>query len=339
MKPTLVSIIIPVHNAQEHLENCLNSVIAQSYKNIEIICIDNNSTDKSLDILYNYQQKDSRIVILTCDIKGPSDTRNIGLDYACGKYITFLDSDDSMHIDFVGIMFHKIQDNKLDMLSCGIAVYDYKSKHQLQKNTGYYNNSFFVKNNNLEIVDLDNVLQHFHEVPMFCFGKMFNNAVIKNNHIRFLQNIFYNEDIAFNYAYAIHGNKFGFINDLLINHNINMKSSIMTNLVPHVNDMFITFDFIEELLKKNNKFDLSHRGFYSVMLRNIAMLARKKHNTKLIFYKKSHLFLQKIPKDLLQLQKKSLQILFKNYILYYVKYKLLSNSIYFMKNILKISRK
>lgn len=90
----LVSIIIPVYNAEEYLEKCIDSAIGQTYNNIEIIAINDGSTDKSLDILNDYANKDERIKIINIENSGISVVRNIGIRAATGEYICFLDSDD-----------------------------------------------------------------------------------------------------------------------------------------------------------------------------------------------------------------------------------------------------
>ncbi len=90
----LISIIIPVYNAEKYLEKCIESAIGQTYKNIEIIAINDGSTDKSLNILTEYTRKDNRIKIINIDNCGISAVRNIGIRAAIGEYICFLDSDD-----------------------------------------------------------------------------------------------------------------------------------------------------------------------------------------------------------------------------------------------------
>lgn len=97
-----VSVIIPVYNTERHLEKCINSLLAQTLKDIEIILINDCSTDKSLDILTKYQQRyPSKIkVISTKENKGPACARNLGLDIASGEYIGFVDSDDYVTNDF-----------------------------------------------------------------------------------------------------------------------------------------------------------------------------------------------------------------------------------------------
>lgn len=89
-----ISVIIPVYNVEKYLRECLDSVVNQTFKDIEIICVDDGSTDKSLEILQEYKRKDDRFVILQQRHSGAGAARNYGLKLAEGKYIQFLDSDD-----------------------------------------------------------------------------------------------------------------------------------------------------------------------------------------------------------------------------------------------------
>lgn len=111
----LVSIIIPVYNAEEYLERCIKSAIRQTYNNIEIIAINDGSTDKSLDILTEYERKDNRIKIINIENSGISAVRNIGIKVATGDYICFLDSDDYIDNNLLENL-HKNIDSDYDLI-------------------------------------------------------------------------------------------------------------------------------------------------------------------------------------------------------------------------------
>lgn len=98
-KDSLISIIVPVYNVEKYLPQCLDSIIGQTYSNIEIICVNDGSPDNSIDILTDYAHRDSRIKIVSQKNKGLSSARNTGLHYASGDYIMFVDSDDWIELD------------------------------------------------------------------------------------------------------------------------------------------------------------------------------------------------------------------------------------------------
>lgn len=107
----LISVIIPIYNVEKYLKRCLESVVNQDYKNLEIILINDGSTDNSLEIATTYKSKDKRIKIFSQINQGLSAARNSGLDKATGDYITFIDSDDYVSKDYVSYLFNLIKKN------------------------------------------------------------------------------------------------------------------------------------------------------------------------------------------------------------------------------------
>jgi glycosyltransferase involved in cell wall biosynthesis len=105
---TLVSIIVPVYNAELYLEECINSILEQTYKNLEIILIDDGSTDNSFEIMKQYSENDSRVQSLSISNSGPGKCRNVGLDIFSGDFVMFVDSDDMLYNDMVEILIKKV---------------------------------------------------------------------------------------------------------------------------------------------------------------------------------------------------------------------------------------
>ena len=113
----MISVIIPVYNVENYWHVCLNSILEQSYGDFEIICIDDASTDSSLEILEYFAKKDSRVKILKNNSnRGPGFSRNRGLDVAEGKYISFLDGDDWFSPDAFETLIKKAEQDTLDLL-------------------------------------------------------------------------------------------------------------------------------------------------------------------------------------------------------------------------------
>lgn len=94
LEKDLISVIIPVYNVQDYLSSCLESVINNSYRNLEIICVNDGSTDACLEILKRYEKQDSRICLFSKENGGISSARNEGLKHCTGKWVAFIDSDD-----------------------------------------------------------------------------------------------------------------------------------------------------------------------------------------------------------------------------------------------------
>ena len=123
-----VSVIVPVYNVEKYLKRCLDSLINQTLSDIDIICIDDGSKDSSLQILEQYAQKDSRIVIYNQENSGLSVARNTGLEHASGEYIGFVDSDDWVDLDFYEKLYNSAKNNNAD-----IAVADFIREHPNKK--------------------------------------------------------------------------------------------------------------------------------------------------------------------------------------------------------------
>ena len=104
-----ITIIIPIYNAEQYLNECLYSVINQSYKNLEILCIDDGSTDNSFKLLKEMQKEDERIIVITQTNQGQGTVRNNGINTATGDYVMFLDSDDYLERNACEILKNKIQ--------------------------------------------------------------------------------------------------------------------------------------------------------------------------------------------------------------------------------------
>lgn len=113
--PTKISVIIPIYNAEKYLWDCLSSLNRQSLKEIEIICVNDGSTDMSLDVIKNYEKIDHRLKVVSQKNQGPSVARNVGISIAKGKYLQFLDSDDMLEPDALSYAFQQMTEKQLDV--------------------------------------------------------------------------------------------------------------------------------------------------------------------------------------------------------------------------------
>ena len=115
MGKELISVIVPVYNAEKYLQKCLDSILEQTYQNLEIIIINDGSTDNSGQICQEYEKQDDRIIYIEKENSGVSDTRNAGLDRMTGTYVTFVDSDDWVEPNYIKFLYEKVIDHKADM--------------------------------------------------------------------------------------------------------------------------------------------------------------------------------------------------------------------------------
>ena len=137
-----VSVIVPVFNTAPWLKTCLDSICHQTLENIEIICINDGSTDDSLGILKEYQQRDCRIHIIDQNNKGLSEARNAGVKVAKGSYLFFMDSDDYLNLDSLDILSKDMDNRSLDLLLFNVTSFgDNDSYTEMADhwNKGYFN--------------------------------------------------------------------------------------------------------------------------------------------------------------------------------------------------------
>lgn len=135
-----VSVIIPVYNTEEYLARCLNSIIDNTYSNLEIICVNDGSTDNSREILAEFEKKDNRIKVIDEKNQGVSKARNTGLRNATGDYIAFIDSDDWVHAQYFEILLKNTGDEDI-IIGQYIRVSDYKADKKVEEFGKKYINS------------------------------------------------------------------------------------------------------------------------------------------------------------------------------------------------------
>ena len=119
----LVSVVVPVYNVDQYIRECLESIVTQTYKNIQIVIINDGSTDTSLSICEEYQNMDSRIEIITTVNSGLSSARNIGIEHSKADYLVFVDSDDFLDTTYIEKLLYKIKDTNADLVMCNFYSY------------------------------------------------------------------------------------------------------------------------------------------------------------------------------------------------------------------------
>ena len=118
MEKPLISVVVPVYNVEKYLEQCVNSIINQTYDNLEIILVNDGSKDKSPYLCDELAKKDSRISVIHKENGGPAETRNVGTEKASGEYIAFVDSDDWIHPKYIEILYNNLKENNAEISIC-----------------------------------------------------------------------------------------------------------------------------------------------------------------------------------------------------------------------------
>lgn len=198
-----VSVIIPVYNAAKYLDKCLESICGQTYQNLEIILVNDGSTDDSWSICERWERKDKRINVINKVNRGPSETRNRGIDIATGEYIYFVDSDDYIACNLIEEVVNYMNKG-YDMVS--FNHYKVYERGRIEKSV-HLEQAEYIKSNKM-----DNQLFFLQKLLKYKLGwetctRIFRREIINEYNIRFLEDINLAEDLYFNLCYCAHSRK------------------------------------------------------------------------------------------------------------------------------------
>lgn len=189
----LVSVIIPVYNVEEYLCECVDSVINQTYNNLEIILVDDGSTDSSGRICDEYAKKDSRISVIHQKNSGPSKTRNTGIKQAKGKYVYFIDSDDYIELDAIYLLVETAETNGADLVFFDARSFSDDGSDVKQ---GYVVKGSYEPKSGYEMLTELHKSKDYHCAIYLLFIK---RQLLENNKIFFLEEAYCSEDMLFTY--------------------------------------------------------------------------------------------------------------------------------------------
>lgn len=222
----MISVIIPIYNVEQYLFVCLNSVLRQTYHDFEIICIDDASSDSSLDILNYFSKKDSRIKVLANETnRGPGFSRNRGLDIAKGKYISFLDGDDFLSPNAFEILIEKAEMDNLDLLMFkNVVLYQENMDFGMES---YYDMKFMDRFENQVFNHWDLDKTKLFVMSNAPWNKLYLKSFLDENGIRFPNENLIHEDNPFFYEVITSAERISIISTYLHNRR-RREGSIMT---------------------------------------------------------------------------------------------------------------
>ena len=185
----LISIVIPAYNSENYIEECLKSVSGQTYKELEIIVVDNNSSDRTAEIIKTFSRSDERVKYVFCPVSGVSNARNAGIKVSGGEYVFFLDSDDSLAYNAMEIMYNAAKNNNLDIVACNILYSSEKSKHPMEKTA----KSEMAKGDEISGLFSDMLPSYV----WYMVFKLFKRSILSENGILFSDKLAVGEDLDF----------------------------------------------------------------------------------------------------------------------------------------------
>lgn len=248
---TKISIILSVYNVEKYLNECLDSILNQTFKDFELICINDSSTDRSLDILNDYAAKDSRVKVFTQPNGGASSTRNLGMKYAVGEYLMFLDSDDYFGTTLLEKLYTKASNYNADFVVTSYKLYDDSTKEITDKKSQINKNFLPDK----EVFCIDDMQQcKFSFLPMAPWTKMYKKDFIFDNGLLF-QDIKSCTDVFFTYATTALAKRICIVDENLIFYRINRVGSITSKRGDKAQNIIKAYLYTKEFFEKNNLLD------------------------------------------------------------------------------------
>lgn len=221
MSNNKISIIVPIYNSERFIADCIESLINQTYQNIEIILIDDGSSDNSYEICKKYQSLDSRIILISQVNSGVSIARNKGIKVATGQHIMFVDSDDYVDKRLCELLISRNKESRNDMVFCSYSRVNIKSK-EINKLPRYN-----MRNNISSLQDLGG-----SNFSFFYLNLYFNSPVCKLYRSELVENITFNselslgEDLLFNLDFLEKCDKISFVNEALYFYRIGEQNSL-----------------------------------------------------------------------------------------------------------------
>ena len=202
----LVSVIIPVYNASSYLAECVHSVLLQTYSHLEILLVDDGSTDDSLSICQQLSQEDNRVIVYSKQNGGASSARNLGLRHAHGYWVVFVDSDDLVKCDYIQHMMKAALQSKVDFVISGLQYWDESNDSRVDK----LYPSVFLKDNELFFSLLDYRI-YDNGGPI---SKLYKVSILNKHAIFFNEKMHYAEDCDFMLKYIRHIDSLRFISEV-----------------------------------------------------------------------------------------------------------------------------
>lgn len=219
-----VSIIIPAYNAAPFIENCVNSILSQSYGDFEIVVVNDGSTDNTLEILESLQKKDGRIKIFSQENGGVSRARNTGLKYAQGELLTFVDADDALTPNALQNMI-SFMDDSTDFAVFSHNEVRFKEVPYLETPVTYSAN------------ELNDKFIKFDEVTWWPWGKLYRRSIIADNHLEYDTNISFGEDHIFNLLYAKHIKGNVVVSDKVVYNYYYIRGGLCSKYYPNMHEL------------------------------------------------------------------------------------------------------
>jgi len=210
-----ISIVVPVYNVENYLSECLDSICSQTYTNLEIICVNDGSSDSSLQICQNFKARDHRIIVLNQNNQGVSEAKNTGLRHVTSDFVSFVDSDDYIDPRYIEVLYNTLTRKNVDFCYC----------RALAIGSNFDKNARFEKYFQTKMLSPSSPINPNNCSPN-SWGKLFRMNIIKQKHISFPVGLLH-EDNYWNFVYCFFSENYAISNECLYYYRRDNNHSIM----------------------------------------------------------------------------------------------------------------
>jgi glycosyltransferase involved in cell wall biosynthesis len=249
----MVSVIIPVYKSEPYLRQCLDSLVNQTLRDIEIICINDGSPDNSLTILNEYAGKDSRVKVYSKENegKGAASARNYGLDKATAKYLSILDSDDYFELDMFEKLVRHAEETNADIVICDAQGFDHKTG-QSTFNAVAYAQSDLPDKQVFSVKDYPKTI--FQISATTAWNCLFRRDLVEKHKLRF-QRIIMTDDLYFSFSCRVLAERISVVDEKLIHYRINSGTSQSDNLTKYPDSAYPAYIEFKNSLEQWGLYD------------------------------------------------------------------------------------
>ena len=291
-----ISVVIPAYNAVAYLDEAINSIINQSFTDLEIICVDDGSTDNTLDVLQSYASKDSRVQVHHQENQGPGGATNTGLSKAKGKYIFFMDSDDILDLNALEELYNIMEEKDVDFVIFKAITYD-------ENQDKYYEESYFTMPQLYErvgdsVFDWRDLGDEIFNINVTPWSKLYKHELIKKSDAQFPPDIIYQDNIFF-FEILFNSSRIYFYDKCLYTRRVHSSSLVHSNNEKNIDiikannlltQTFIDYGHFEEFKKLlyNKKIYLVDMGYQMIKedFKELFFVEMKKDFEKIIGHEK-----------------------------------------------------
>lgn len=239
----MISVIVPIYKVEDYLDECLVSIINQTYRDIEIICVDDCTLDNSINIVKKYMRIDSRIRLINHEKnKGLGGARNTGIDNARGEYIAFVDSDDVLDLSMLEKMERAIRKYDVDSVVCGIRRFI--GKNEIERTSTFHT----LSNPGSRVFYIADHKERLSDIWPSAPNKLYKASIIKQHHLRYQENLLY-EDHYFYYSYFAHVDSFYFIDEPLYSYRASRPGSITSTLTGREDEVYTVLESLKGIFE------------------------------------------------------------------------------------------